>query len=85
MSIRSMFAQFLGGDNLEGRVAALHERFTPQVLPRCENCGFGTMRVLRPTDDPWEEKLSPGQARLRCDRTDCATTIVAASRSVVPA
>ena len=85
MSLKSLFAQFVGTDNMDSRVAALRERFTPQVLPRCNSCGFGTMRVMRPTNDPWEEKLAPGQTRLRCDRGNCAATMTAASRDVVPA
>ena len=85
MSFMSIFAQLLGSDHMEGRVQALHARFTPQVLPRCESCGFGTMRVLRPTCDPFEVKLDVGQTRLRCDRTDCASVVIANSRDVVPA
>lgn len=85
MSLKSIFAQLLGGDNMEDRVAALQERFTAQVLPRCDGCGFGTMRVVRPTNDPWEVKLNTGQTRLRCDRADCGTVVIANSRDAVPA
>ena len=85
MSFKSMFAQLRVAQNLESRVTGLHERFVQQVLPRCKGCGFGTMRVLRPTQDPWEEKLGPGETRLRCDRSDCAALMVAQSRDVVPA
>ena len=82
MAAMSFVSRILGRGDLEGRVNALHHRDSPLVLPHCAECGFGIMRVQRPTDDPFETKLETGQTRLRCDRVSCSH--VAVIRSFEP-
>jgi len=79
------FSKMMGGSRLEGRVSSLHDRANALVLPHCNKCGFGIMRVQLPTGDEFEEKLDLGQTRLRCDRADCGCVVVVNSREAVPA
>lgn len=75
----SFVSKILGRRDLEGRVSALHHRTSSLVLPHCAECGFGIMRVQRPTSDPFETKLDAGQTRLRCDRVTCGHVAVITS------
>lgn len=78
-----MTSQITGASQLEGRVSSLRGRENNLVLPRCEHCGFGTMRVRQPTNDKFEEKLAPGHTRLRCDRGDCGREVVVNTRDTM--
>jgi len=80
-----LFSKITGQSHLAGRVASLQDRTSKLVLPRCERCGFGTMRVFHADPDMYDDVLEPGQTRMRCDRADCGCVVTVVSREAVRA
>lgn len=85
LAMKRLFSKILGKGELAGRVAGLQDRATKLVLPHCERCGFGTMRVFHAREDMFDDALEPGQTRLRCDRADCGCIVTVVSREAVRA
>jgi hypothetical protein len=83
--MRRLFSKMMGQSHLAGRVASLQDRASKLVLPRCERCGFGTMRVFHANPDMYDDVLEPGQTRMRCDRPDCGCVVTVVSREAVRA
>lgn len=83
--MKRLFTKIFGPGELAGRVTGLQGRASKLVLPRCERCGFGTMRVFHAAEDMFDDVLEPGQTRMRCDRADCGCIVTVVSREVVRA